>query len=582
MSVALSTEYREKLREGSNEPNVIYEIVYTSFEEHLANGTYLADGSIIASSGDGAGVTTLKYGLHSDGMNDVIPIVDSPSALQTKLDIKKGYASKGSISFSLIGRDNFKNIIRDNYLKNRKVYRYDGFNGLAFDKYVKSFKGTIQNWSRKGDKLTITVVDSTYKTKLKLPVENANKTQYINYMNMNPVDVMLDILRGTDKLNIMDEDIDIATFLSERDTWLNGWKVGIILREPTEASNILNELQAQTNSFIIDDGQQISYKVVAPPIPSATIPLYKDDDEIIDNSASSSSGYRDFFNRIVIYFDYDESENDKEQNYETAVVSVDADSIGLSQWNEVKTKVIKSKLFRTYGWTQPINVSGIIIYHVGKRNGLNIGKTGSSIEYDTSLKSARWTAPDGVTGPWVKLEQDGVYQLFDADVNKSIKISVDLATLPTLDKSDTINITSLSGELYATVLGSKLLQKYSNPNTTINFKIDINKVDHSGNLLKVSDTIDIQSDEFCDKGQASWTNERMMITEVKPDLGKGTIALEAIQTRSGLQSGLKYAFIAPAGQPDYPDASDIERQYAYIGDANNKVNAGVDPGYYII
>ncbi|KKK79158.1 hypothetical protein LCGC14_2836290, partial [marine sediment metagenome] len=34
--------------------------------------------------------------------------------------------------------------------------------------------------------------------------------------------------------------------------------------------------------------------------------------------------------------------------------------------------------------------------------------------------------------------------------------------------------------------------------------------------------------------------------------------------------------------PDYPAASASERQYGFIGDANNLVNAGSEDGYYLL
>jgi hypothetical protein len=40
-------------------------------------------------------------------------------------------------------------------------------------------------------------------------------------------------------------------------------------------------------------------------------------------------------------------------------------------------------------------------------------------------------------------------------------------------------------------------------------------------------------------------------------------------------------FIAPNGQPDYNSATEAQRRYWYIGDANNKVGTAKDDGYYV-
>lgn len=60
---------------------------------------------------------------------------------------------------------------------------------------------------------------------------------------------------------------------------------------------------------------------------------------------------------------------------------------------------------------------------------------------------------------------------------------------------------------------------------------------------------------------------------------------------AGLQfSGLRYAIISPANGienpgsvfPDYPAASGRERQYGFIGDANNLVDSSTEQGYFIL
>ena len=79
-------------------------------------------------------------------------------------------------------------------------------------------------------------------------------------------------------------------------------------------------------------------------MPGQTVEEWTDAHHLLHNSFSQKSGYADsFFNRIVLYYDYDESGNDKEENFESAYIAADAGSQDASQWNEVKTKTIKSK-----------------------------------------------------------------------------------------------------------------------------------------------------------------------------------------------------------------------------------------------
>ncbi|NIW98780.1 MAG: hypothetical protein GWN13_11135, partial [Phycisphaerae bacterium] len=125
-----------------------------------------------------------------------MPVLKSVSSLQNKIDTKDGFTTLGQISIVITGRENFKDIIKDEYLKNRRVTRKDGFvaSGFDYSDYADTFTGTIQKWSRKGDELTLVVSDDLIEAKKKIPVENSTNTQLIDYRDTNPVDIMKDIL----------------------------------------------------------------------------------------------------------------------------------------------------------------------------------------------------------------------------------------------------------------------------------------------------------------------------------------------------------------------------------------------------
>lgn len=617
MSVALSTAFKEELRKGTNSPTVVLEL-------ELDSGT-------------------VKYSFGADNFTDTLGIIGNVSSITNKLDTKKGYSTRGQITFTITGRDNFKSLVKNEYLKNRRVSRYDGFVGLDWGDYVKTFTGTIQDLSRQGDTLTVTVADDVQDTKIKLPVENSTKTQFINYMNMNPVDIMLDILKV--KLGIDASLVDTTTFESERDTWRNSWAFGRVLREPTKAEDYLNELQEQTQSFIIHDGQQISYKVIAPPIPSEVVMKITDDDHIMEG-LSWDSGYKDnFYNNVVVYYDWDESDKDNEANFESAEIVANTDSQGSAQWNEIRTKVIKSKWLRTLNWIQPTNITGVTIFHTSKDNGTGTG----TLSFDVSENTLKWQAPSGVLGSAVTLDSDGQYQLFDVNTNKYVRVIVDTSSLPVGDQTDGITITSLSGANHANTLATKILQRYVDPTSTVSFSIDLNEINNNGNLLKVSDTIQMTTDEAFDQSRDSWSLERLFVTQVLTDFSKGIIKLKAVQSRVGYQSGKRYGFISPPKSitltgvtgtfqtdeiitggtsgatativsidgtkllirditgtfqvsetitggtssatgtssviylhSDYGSATDTEKFYCYVGDASNLVNSGTEDGYYII
>lgn len=553
MSVALNANYIAELnKKAQNEPVIIIEIEFDS--------------------------GTLKFGTHSV-FSDVLTCIDKISSTQNKLDTSKGYSTRGNIKFDIIGRENFKTLIKNEHPKNRRVNRYDGFVGLAFSDYVKTFTGTIQSWTRNDDRLTFTVDDDAQKVTTKLPVENDAGTQTIDYLNTNPIDMMLDILEN--QLGIDASLIDIATFENQRDIWRNSWIFHRVLTKPQEANKILNELQETTFGYIFHDGQKISYKADEPPPPASTVLSFSDTFNV--KSLTASSGYSDsFFNKVEIYYDYDESDTDETDNYETRTIISNIDSQSASEWDETKTKTIKSKGLRTYTWIQPTNVTGVEINHVSKDNGLSAGATGSVINYDLSNNTLQWTAPDGTIGSAVVVNSDGKYRLFDSDLNKSIRVVVDVSALPAGNQNDTIDITNGAGGTYSSALANKWLNKYRDPATSVTFKTDINNINNDSNLLAITDTVKLTTDDAFDFGRDSWTDEQMLITSMRPDFNSSTATITAIQKRAGNQAGLRKGFIAPAGQSDYPSATTAEKEYAYIGDASNLVNAGTEDGYYII
>ena len=697
MAITLTSAFLAELKKNINEPVVVLEVAL--------------DSGIV------------KWGTSTGGFPDVSAIVKSVSSLQNKLDTKSGFSTRGELTFTIVGRDNFKTLIKDNYLKNRRVTRKDGFSaslnsvvllnpsfevdtsswdtasswwintgavltrsaseykdgiasaqiatgtgatqrgikqqlnrtfltgvpytltgwvksntttasirfffggtttggfvqqdinlstswqqvtlvwtptatitlayagvknmpdtditffvddwksdGFLYSDYAPTFTGRISDWSRKGDELTITVSDDLIDASRKIPVENSSKTQKITYSNYNPVDIMKDILLT--QLGISASLVDTAKFDFERDTWLPGWKFDRCITEPKAANEYLNELQQETNSFLIHDGEKISLKVFSPPVPGQSIPEWTDGYNILDGSLSLKSGYKDgFFNRIVLYYDYDESGSDKEENFENVVISADAASQGAAQWNEVKSKIIKSKWIKSLTWTQTGNITGVAGYHISRANGAGSG----NLTYNDANNTLQWTAPGGSIGEAVTLSKDGKYQVFSSDKTKWVRVIATTASLPASNQTDTITITALAASTFAETLAQKLLSRYRDPAAICTFDVDLNNCATGTAFIKPTDLKDITTDEAFEKGEDTWTKERCMLTSVRPDFASGKVSVEAVETKFYR----RYGFIAPAGYPDYPSASAAQREYGFIGDANNKVNGGTEDGYYI-
>lgn len=581
MAITLTSRYLAELKKGANRPNVVLELALdsgtvkigyhdgrdiTSSIDYLADGTWYADGSIYA-SGSSAYMAL--------GFSDIIPVLKSVSTLQNKLDTKAGYSTRGQITAVISGRDNFKSMVANNYLKNRRVTRKDGFitPDFLYSDYASTFTGTIQDWSRKGDELTLTISDDMTDATVKIPTENATKTQYLDYRNTNPVDIMTNVL--STQLGIAAGYINSTQFTFERDTWLQSWKFDRVITEPASADTYLNELQIETNSFIVHEGDKISYKVFAPAVPGQTIEEWTDALNILNGSMSVKSGYKDnFYNRVVVYYDFDESGGDKTDAFESAVIAFDSASQGSGQWDEISTKTVKSKWIRSRTYTQTSNIGGLKVYHVSTANGTGNG----TLTYTYATNQLTYAGPASSAGEAVTLTKDGKYQVFSADKTKYVRVIITTASLPVINASDTVTITTLNGEAYATTLATKILSRYRDPISSISFAVDLNNVAWNSTFIKPTDLKTITSDEAFEYGETGWNQEQVMLTGVQIDFEHAQVKVDAIETKMYRV----YGFIAPAGQPDYGTATAAQKERAYIGRASdNKVGAGSVAGYYV-
>lgn len=526
--------------------------------------------------------------------SDVQPILKSVSSLQNKMDTKEGFSKRGEITAVITGRDNFKDIIRDEFIKNFRIIRKDGFitPDFTYDDYVETFTGKILDWHRRGDNLTIIIGDNMRidtSKEIPIPVSGEEKTQFIEYRGTNPADIMKDIL-GT-QLTIKPGFLNSTAFDAERDLWLNGWQFNRVITEAKRADKYLNELQRETNSFIVDDGEQVTFKVFSPAI-GQTIELWTDDKTIQKDTFAQKSGFQNnFYNNVIVLYDYDESGEDRPSNFQSGVISADAQSARVDEWGEVKTRTIKSKWIRSFTHTQSSNSNGITIYHVSKENGAGDG----TLTFSTVGPTVTWKAPGSTAGDPVTLEDDGLFQIFDTNPLKFIRIVADVSAFAT-STSDTITISTLTGTAYATSLANRLLSRYRNPISTVNFEIDINNLVFSEDIgstsftfRKPTDFIDITTDEAAHKGVNTWTAERMMITGLRPDFSplRGNVQVEAIQTGlTAIRGTGRFGLIAHATNATAYDAASStgthnDQEHIYLADSSNLVGTADDDPYLI-
>lgn len=571
MGMVLSRRFLEELGKCSNTSNVVVEFELDGgparFGFHGRNAlppcSFRADGKYYAQGS--------AYAIGSDELPFVVPALKTVSSLQNRIDVRSGYTTRGQFTIVIAGRENFASLISDEYLKNRRVRRKDGFvsHGFTWIDYASTFTGKVLDWSRRGDELTVVIADDLKEASAKLPAESESRTGFIEYKAMNPADIMADIIIS--RLGVDASLVDLDVFAAERERWLGGWKFDRILTEPLEANQFLNELQVESNSFIVHDGERISFKVFAPPHPGQMVDEWTDR-TFLKDSFALKAGYRDgFCNRVVVYYDYDESGGDREGNYESAVIAADAASQSASQWNETSTRTIKSKWIKSHTFNEQPGLDGVKVYHASRANGVGIGQ----LLFDRASSALTWTSPGGTAGEAVKLTRDGKYQVFDADKNRFVRVLVHAAALPATNAASAVEISAIGGGNHASTLAGKILNRYRDPVATMSFDVDINCMASDSSFMKPTDMKDFTTDEACGKNAANWIKNRVMLTSVRPDFASGRVSVEGVETKMSR----RYGFIAHAGLPDYEEASTAQKAYGYIGDASNL--AGGADGYHI-
>ena len=565
MGTTLPANFQAELNKGINQPHIIVEVTKTDS-------------------------TLLKFGFTTGGFSDVNPALKKATSSQNRLDVNKSFATRGQARFTIGGRDNFKNLIRDEYLKTRIVSFKVGYiaDGFAYSDYAEFYSGDISDWNRKGDNLTITVSDSlAAHGEIELPIlaDATLLATALKYQNASPTDIILDMLllkadrttdiSGVETLEIPVAQVDQANIIAQGDLWLSGVVFDRVLIEPTATNDLLNEIQREAGLFVFHNTEQIDCSVFAPLLPGVTVDTFTDTYNILKGSLTQNSGYmKGFYNRIVVYTDYNEEGGDNAGDFEFAAISADTNSQSSSNWNEVSTKVIKAKWIRSRTFTQPSSVTGVTIYHMSRANA--VGST-SLLTWTVATSTLQWTTTGGAIGDAVEVTEDGRYELFDANNKAHIHVIVVFSDLDASNQSDNITITSLAGDTYAQTLANRTLRRFSNPIATVKWNSDINEVNNGTVLRKPGDFINMTTDEAFEFGENTWVAENVMLTSIRPDYLKGVIAFEAIETRfSGSSYQSKIGVISAGTPADYDAASDTEKEYGYISPLT-----GGDPDYVI-
>jgi hypothetical protein len=533
-----------------------------------------------------------------------VPILKSISSLSHRMQPAYGKTNIASIDIDLIDRSEWGPVVADNYIKNRRVtvkikpkgsedtpflgrvdVRFGADTDVLFGadtavwrdaeisspRYYNYFTGVLVDYSTKGEVCTLEIQDDMCITKDKVPEENATNTQTLALQNMNPVAIkklLVETYGGVPSARI-----DADAFTEEQAQNFIGWAFDRVLIRPTAIKTLINELDDQTLNFVFGDGDKITTATFTPPPPGGTQKeLTKADMKGLPEVLGKMDD--NLFNKCVVYYDYDESGNDKEENYDSVVLEGDADSQGSDEWDEVARKVIKSKWIRSFTIEQPTDVTGAVIYNCNVQNGAGSG----TLAYDSAATTLTWTAPGDSAGSAVTVDKDGKYQIFSNIETKYIRVMVTVDDLPVGNESDSLAISTLPGSTIAGLLASHWVARYSDPQPEIGFDLDMADGLHNDKLLRVSDVVKVTHESIVSKGKNGWVDERIFLTSVRPDILNKKMRVE------GLLTGFKkrYIFIGPASLTvDYDAATAAQREYFFIGDNDNLVGTAGEDGYYI-
>ena len=119
-------------------------------------------------------------------------------------------------------------------------------------------------------------------------------------------------------------------------------------------------------------------------------------------------------------------------------------------------------------------------------------------------------------------------------------------------------------------LASRTLSLFREPPIKLGFSVELKDDD-----LKTGDLFRLTTDDILDA--AGTPEERLYQVLRKEPKEDNEIAFLVMDTRHSK----RYGFIAPNGYPNYPSATAQQKEYAFVGNANNKVNGGIEDGYYI-
>lgn len=162
------------------------------------------------------------------------------------------------------------------------------------------------------------------------------------------------------------------------------------------------------------------------------------------------------------------------------------------------------------------------------------------------------------------------------DFNKAqgvVDLAVEALSGP---KTKTIFARWLFRDSDAVAVAGRTISRFRRGARIYKFQLDLKDVPD----FDVGDLVRIDTTDFL-TGSGSQairdSDKPWQVTQRVYNHDEGSVSIEALEA-----NGRKFAIISPSPFPDFPAATETERQYGFIGDSNNLLDGGTVEGYYIL
>lgn len=170
------------------------------------------------------------------------------------------------------------------------------------------------------------------------------ETEFVYSVGPYVADIIWDLLVNT--AQIAAEYIDLGGWYGETNNWLQQSRFDACLTDPVGANDLITELTSHNLIYLWWDEREqlIKLRAIAPP--RSTPRAVTDEENIVAGSVRVSEDPGRRLSAIWFYYaKRDPTQNDESKNYGEIHLRVDAEAESAEEYNDSRTKVLKSRFF---------------------------------------------------------------------------------------------------------------------------------------------------------------------------------------------------------------------------------------------